>query len=170
MRYLVVGIVMLLCTGCGTLLKGKSQTVKISTTPSEALVKIPDMIDKVPTPTSVKIERGQSYLVEINKPGFGQKWIVLQKRKHRSIILADILFTGGIGIFVDWYTGSWYGVSPSRIDVFLDPISHFDNPELVPLQLTDSDLSSKDQTVELKIYKIDKSSEEQAALVRAATR
>ena len=93
MRFLVVGLIVIMCSGCGTIINGRWQTVKISTTPSQAMVKMPDMIENVPTPTSVKIERGQSYLVEITKPGFEDKWIVLQKRKYRSIILADIFLS-----------------------------------------------------------------------------
>ena len=93
MRFLVVGLIVIMCSGCGTIINGRWQTVKINTTPSQAMVKMPDMIENVPTPTSVKIERGQSYLVEITKPGFEDKWIVLQKRKYRSIILADIFLT-----------------------------------------------------------------------------
>lgn len=154
MRLFAVGF-LLLFVGCGTVLKGKYMTVPINTTPSEALVKVPDMLDNEPTPTSVRIERGQSYLVEINKPGFKEKWVVLQKRKHRSIIFANILFTAGVGILVDWYTGRWYGVTPSKVEIFLDPVSHFEDGTIVPLQLTDSTMEIQDESVRIKVYEIE---------------
>ena len=170
MRFLVVGLMVIMCSGCGTIINGRWQTVKINTTPSQAMVKMPDMIENVPTPTSVKIERGQSYLVEITKPGFEDKWIVLQKRKYRSIILADIFLTATIGIFVDWYTGKWNGVSPSKIDVFLDPISDNESTRRIPLQLTDSAIESEDHTIKLKIYKINDAADDQEAFIQSLTR
>jgi hypothetical protein len=169
MRYLVVVLVLLMCTGCGTILKKRMFSVEINTTPSDAMVKISDMVENDPTPTSVTIERGQSYLVEITKPGFEQKWIVLQKRKHRSIIVADIC-TLGVGILVDWYTGKWYGVTPSRIDVFLDPISHNDSGRDINLQLTESSIYTPDKSVNLKLYMIDDASSDLATLIQSVTR
>ena len=170
MRFLVVGLIVIMCSGCGTIINGRWQTVKINTTPSQAMVKMPDMIENVPTPTSVKIERGQSYLVEITKPGFEDKWIVLQKRKYRSIILADVFLTLGIGIFVDWYTGKWHGVFPSKIDVFLDPISDNESTRRIPLQLTDSAIECEDHTIKLKIYKINDADDDQEAFIQSLTR
>ena len=78
--------------------------------------------------------------------------------------------TLGVGIFVDWYTGKWYGVSPSKIDVFLDPISDNESTRRIPLQLTDSAIESEDHTIKLKIYKINDADDDQEAFIQSLTR
>ncbi|MYA78786.1 MAG: hypothetical protein F4Y17_14885, partial [Gemmatimonadetes bacterium] len=100
---------------------GDTQKVEINVTPADARIKIPDRIDRDTNPFTIELPRNESHLVEITKPGYETKWIVLQKVKLPSVIVADILLTLGIGLFIDIYWGTWEGLKPSRLDVTLEP-------------------------------------------------
>lgn len=139
-------------TGCGRVFLGDTQNVEIKVTPADARIKIPDRIDRDTNPFTIELPRNESHLVEITKPGYETKWIVLQKVKLPSVIIADILLTLGIGLFVDIYWGTWEGLKPSRLDVTLEPESADGGPVNVPLFLAESTLEVQDGAVRIKVH------------------
>lgn len=138
-------------TGCGRVFLGDTQKVEINVTPADARIKIPDRLDRDTNPFTIELPRNESHLVEISRPGYETKWIVLQKVKLPSVIIADILLTAGIGLLIDIYWGTWEGLSPSRLDVTLEPASAGGSPFRVPLFLADSKLEVRDETVRIRV-------------------
>ncbi len=152
MRHLTLCFFLIFFTGCGRILLGDSQTVEINVTPADARIKIPDRVEGETSPFSIELPRDESHLVEISKPGYETKWIVLQKVKLKSVVVADILLTLGIGLLIDIYWGTWEGLSPSKVDVTLEPASAGGGPVTVPLFLADSTLKVHDGSVRIKIH------------------
>ena len=139
-------------TGCGRVFLGDTQDVEINVTPADARIKIPDRIDRDTNPFTIELPRNESHLVEISKPGYETKWVVLQKVKLPSVIIADILLTLGIGLFIDIYWGTWEGLKPSRLDVTLEPANAEGGPIKVPLFLADSILEVRDGNVQVRVH------------------
>ena len=152
MRRLMLCILLIFSTGCGRVFLGDTQNVEIKVTPADARIKIPDRIDRDTNPFTIELPRDESHLVEITKPGYETKWIVLQKVKLPSVIIADILLTLGIGLFIDIYWGTWEGLKPSRLDVTLEPESADGGPVNVPLFLAGSTLNVEDGSVRIKVH------------------
>lgn len=152
MRRLMLCVLLVFSTGCGRVFLGDTQNVEIKVTPADARIKIPDRIDRDTNPFTIELPRNESHLVEITKPGYETKWIVLQKVKLPSVIIADILLTLGIGLFVDIYWGTWEGLKPSRLDVTLEPESADGGPVNVPLFLAESTLEVQDGAVRIKVH------------------
>ncbi len=152
MRRLMLCVLLVFGTGCGRVFLGDTQNVEIKVTPADARIKIPDRIDRDTNPFTIELPRNESHLVEITKPGYETKWIVLQKVKLPSVIIADILLTLGIGLFVDIYWGTWEGLKPSRLDVTLEPESADGGPVNVPLFLAESTLEVQDGAVRIKVH------------------
>lgn len=152
MRRLTMCFLLIFTAGCGRVFLGDTQKVEINVTPADARIKIPDRIDRDSNPFTIELPRNESHLVEISKPGYETKWIVLQKVKLPSVIIADILLTLGIGLFVDIYWGTWEGLKPSRLDVTLEPESAEGSPVNVPLNLAESTLTVQDGSVRIKVH------------------
>ncbi|MXY50509.1 MAG: hypothetical protein F4Y38_14585 [Gemmatimonadetes bacterium] len=152
MRRLMLCLLLVFTAGCGRVFLGDTQKVEINVTPADARIKIPDRIDRDTNPFTIELPRNESHLVEITKPGYETKWIVLQKVKLPSVIVADILLTLGIGLFIDIYWGTWEGLKPSRLDVTLEPESVEGGPVNVPLNLAESTLTVQDGSVRIKVH------------------
>lgn len=152
MRRLTLCFLLVFTAGCGRVFLGDSQKVEINVTPADARIKIPDRIDRDTNPFTIELPRNESHLVEISRPGYETKWIVLQKVKLPSVIIADILLTLGIGLFVDIYWGTWEGLKPSRLDVTLEPESAEGSPVNVPLNLAESTLTVQDGSVRITVH------------------
>ena len=152
MRRLMLCLVLIFSTGCGRVFLGDYQDVEIKVTPADARIKIPDRIDRDTNPFTIELPRNESHLVEISKPGYETKWIVLQKVKLPSVVIADILLTLGIGLFIDIYWGTWEGLKPSQLDVTLEPVSADGSPARVPLFLAGSTMEVQDGDVRIKVH------------------
>ncbi len=149
-------LVALMCSGCGLILTGREQTVTIETVPTDALLKVPDVIENELTPTKVTLPRAQSALLQITKPGYQEKWVVLDKEKSTAIILLDILTSGPIGVIVDWQMGTWYKLSPSSIVVTLEEVVGDAGPlSPVEIRLTDATVQSADPDVKFNVIPFD---------------
>ena len=153
MRYFVFLIFLISSQGCGKVFLGDTQKVEINVTPAEAQIKIPDRIQEV-TSLSIELPRDESHLVEISKPGYVTKWIVLKKEKLPSVIIAELLLTLGIGLLVDIYWGTWEGLSPSKLEVVLEPVQTGGIPIEVPLLLAKSGLTTEDPLIKIQIHQI----------------
>lgn len=152
MRRLMLCFLLICSAGCGRVFLGDTQKVEINVTPADARIKIPDRIDRDTNPFTIELPRNESHLVEISKPGYETKWIVLQKVKLPSVVIADILLTLGIGLFIDIFWGTWEGLKPARLDVTLEPETADGGPVDVPLFLAESTLKVQDGSVLIKVH------------------
>jgi hypothetical protein len=114
-----------LSTGCSTLMCGKNQTVPITSRPPGAEVtvfnKYDDVVFKGETPCDIVLARGDSetgagyYKVTVVKPGFEPVEVDLVGKVNRAYF-ANIM-NGGIGmITLDPYTGAKWTLTPMEIN------------------------------------------------------
>lgn len=113
--------------GCATIMGTPTQTVPISSTPSEAKVLITDEagveVFAGSTPTSVTLNKstgrywgGKSFTVTISKPGFKTQTIPVTSSPNGWYIAGNFVFGGLIGWFaVDPMSGNMYTLSPEAV-------------------------------------------------------
>ncbi|MGE5470818.1 MAG: hypothetical protein ACM3X0_08490 [Bacteroidota bacterium] len=122
----IVGMSMVL-GGCATIMGSPTQTVPISSTPSEAKIMVKDEagveVFSGQTPTSVTLNKstgryfgGKTFTVTISKPGFKTQSIPVVASPNGWYIGGNIIFGGLIGwLIVDPLNGNMYSLSPEAI-------------------------------------------------------
>ncbi len=150
----IICLLAIVCTGCGFILQGREQTVTITTKPTGANIKIPDTLEGK-TPVTIDLDRTVPHLLEITKPGYQEKWVVVEKKLSWFIVIANVITSGPIGSIIDWQLGTWNRLSPSKVEVTLEPSGDVGLSTPVVLQLTDSSVSSSDATVRISVYPIE---------------
>jgi hypothetical protein len=117
----------MLLGGCATIMGDKTQVMPVSSSPSDATIKITDErgieVFKGTTPTNVTLQKSdgsywgkKSFIVEISKPGFATQTIPVKANANGWYIGGNILFGGLIGWFiVDPMTGAMYTLSPEQV-------------------------------------------------------
>jgi PEGA domain len=115
----VVGICILLgTTGCATILKGKYQSIAVSSEPSDARVTINgNYAGKTPVITRVNGTKEQ--VVEVSKDGYSTRTMIVTTSVGAGWIVADFL-CGVLPMLVDAITGDWNSLDNSNVNVELD--------------------------------------------------
>jgi len=116
-------------SACATVTKGSNDTVKISSTPSEATVVFADVSEKLQdqscmTPCEIKLKRKYSYRTTVSKEGHTPFQTVLVPKVSVSggtAMAGNILVGGVIGAGVDAATGAMKDLSPNPLTVTLMP-------------------------------------------------
>jgi uncharacterized protein YceK len=126
-RVLIAAAVVTSLSGCATIMGSPTQTVPISSTPSEAKVVITDEagveVFQGSTPTSVTLNKStgrywgkKSFTVTISKPGFATQAIPVSANANGWYKAGNFVFGGFIGWFaVDPMNGNMYTLSPEAI-------------------------------------------------------
>jgi hypothetical protein len=121
-------IMILVFTGCATIVGDKTHLMPLNSTPSDASVEIVDEtgreVFKGKTPTSVTLEKStgkywgkKSYTVKISKDGFKTQVIDVIAKPNGWYIGGNIIFGGLIGWFiVDPFNGAMYNLTPDKIN------------------------------------------------------
>ncbi len=123
-RTILLALVIRLATGCATIVHGSSQDVNVSSSPDDAEVWV-DGARIGKTPTRLTLKRGESHLIKIQKEGF--KDVMLKVDKQVSAwIIGNVIFGGIIGCGIDFISGGAYDLKPDRLDVNLSKIAHLD--------------------------------------------
>ena len=124
-------IMLLIFTGCATIVGDRTHLMLLNSTPSAATVEIVDEtgteIFKGQTPTSVTLEKStgkywgkKSYTVKISKDGFKIQTIPIIAKANGWYIGGNIIFGGLIGWFiVDPFNGAMYNLTPDKINASL---------------------------------------------------
>jgi len=101
----------LLGAGCATVLKGKTTPVSVtSNTPGAAV-----MLNGQPagvTPTTVQVSNKDDAVISVRQAD-KEETCKMTTSASTGWIVADVLFSGGIGLIVDWATHSWNNVGPT---------------------------------------------------------
>lgn len=117
--FLILGAsTILMTTSCATIISGSKQTVKFSSTPSEATVFI-DEVEVGKTPYETKLERKREYAVMIKLDGYKPYETKLTK-KFNAWFLGNIAFGGLIGLIIDPITGAMYNLTPKELNAQLE--------------------------------------------------
>ena len=110
-------VMMVLLSGCASLMNGTRQKLNISSVPTGEKVTI-DGEDKGTTPTTASLKRANEHLVTISLPGYAPYQLHLM-RKLSGWVWGNILAGGLIGLAVDMSTGALYKLSPPQIETTL---------------------------------------------------
>lgn len=116
-RWWLVAVV-LACGGCGTMLNGPQQTVRIYTIPPGAKVTVDGETYK--SPARVSLQRGRDYVVHAEMAGFSPGSGKIRSQPDRYVLFGNCLM---LCIPQLWEGGqpSQYKFEPDEIEISLDP-------------------------------------------------
>lgn len=120
-------IALSLLSGCATVVKGRTQTVPISSDPSGAEI----ILNHVPmgiTPAQLELRRKNDHLITLQKEGYAPASVPVLKSVGGAV-WGNILAGGLIGWGVDATTGAQYNLSPETVFVRLRPMSGGEIPQ-----------------------------------------
>ncbi|QDU34865.1 PEGA domain protein [Poriferisphaera corsica] len=108
--------ILLLQTGCATIISGTTQDITISTEPSGAILNVNGMT--LESPATVTLSRKNNHVVEVTKPGYQTTQVNIEKGLN-GWVFGNIVFGGIIGGVVDIATGSINNLNPGDIHLNL---------------------------------------------------
>ena len=129
----------IVCTACATIVGHPTQSIPVSSTPSDAAIVIVDEagmeVFKGTTPASVTLQKSsgkywgkKSFSVLISKPGYQSQTIPIVATANGWYIAGNIVFGGLIGWFiVDPLNGNMYTLSPDAVGGTLGTSSTHNN-------------------------------------------
>jgi hypothetical protein len=132
--YCIAASALSLLSGCATIVGSDTQSIAISSTPSQANIRIVDEAGAVAfegvTPTTADLAKstghffgGKTYTVTVSKDGFAPQVIDITHRATGWYKFGNIFPAGPIGYFaVDPFHGGMYELIPGTIDVGLNPV------------------------------------------------
>ena len=138
-RLFVIVTFAILCSACATIVGRPTQTIPVSSTPSDASILIVDEagveVFKGTTPTTVTLQKSsgkywgkKSFAVTISKPGYQSQTIPIAATANGWYIAGNIVFGGLIGWFiVDPLNGNMYTLSPDAVGGSLGASSSHNN-------------------------------------------
>jgi len=153
--------------GCASIVGSPTQTIPITSTPSDASIEIVDetglAVFSGSTPTSVTLNKstgryfgGKAYVVKIAKAGFKTQEIPVESRANGWYIGGNFVFGGLIGwLIVDPFSGSMYTLSPEAVaqtmnDVTAKHNNHAQDGSIAVMLVEDVPLALRDQMTRLR--------------------
>jgi hypothetical protein len=118
LKLLFVGTLLVVFTGCATIVKGTTQTIPVSSDPSGADVRLDGLLYGQ-TPTTLEVKRKRNHLILIEKTGYQPKSVPITKNIGGAV-WGNILAGGLIGWGVDATSGAQYNLTPEVITVKLE--------------------------------------------------
>ncbi len=113
LRMVVFVIGCIAAGGCASIIHGTHQDVGISSSPTNASVKI-DGVAAGNTPISVKLKRKENHVVSIELPGY-QPYETTFTRGVSGWVWGNIAIGGLIGLAIDAIDGGMYKLTPEQI-------------------------------------------------------
>ena len=112
------GLLGLILCGCGTLVHGGKQDIRIQSEPAGASVRAEN--SSAMTPGTVEISRRTDHTLIISKEGFDPCEVEINRRTSQwlwgNILLLPF---APLGVIIDYYTGGYYELAPSGVSVQL---------------------------------------------------
>lgn len=108
---------LLLLTGCATIMNGTTQSVSISSNPSNAGVWIDNQFVGQ-SPMIVMLTRKDNHFVRIELEGY-QPYQITFNRELSGWVFGNIVFGGFIGLAVDAISGGIYRLTPEQANANL---------------------------------------------------
>jgi hypothetical protein len=106
-------------SGCATIVSGSRQQVKIESDPPGAIARVEEQT--ISTPGSITLKRNRTYTVYISKEGYEEKKVYLNCEMN-PWLWGNLGFGGLIGIVVDSSTGAANKLTPESINVVLNKL------------------------------------------------
>ena len=121
MKILAAAMALLLATsGCATIFHGDTETLRITSEPSGATVRI-DEHRRGTTPLEVELPSHRGYAIRLDHEGYATAWTNVAREALIGYYVLDVIFTLGIGIYVDLATKSITGFETNDIHVTMVP-------------------------------------------------
>lgn len=123
-QFILIALILFFCCSCATICSGVKCKVKIrSGDPAAAKVLVNGNYSGT-TPITIKVSKnglknGQT-VVTIQADGYLPQEIILTRKIKIAALVGDIIFTGGIGLIVDFATGAIYKSYPGEINYKLE--------------------------------------------------
>lgn len=105
-------------TGCASVINGKSQDVKVKTTPAGATATANGMITQT-TPCVFDLRREDNHVIEIKQEGYKTHRILIESTEGGAIF-GNLLLGGLVGVIVDSSSGASKVLDPDEIDVVME--------------------------------------------------
>jgi hypothetical protein len=122
MRQLIGILLLVLCTGCASIINGTTQKVPITSTPENATVTATggEMTLRGTTPCTLDLKRKHHQTLTISAPGYKTTTVQLQSVLSGAVA-GNIIAGGLIGWGVDAATGGDSKLVPETVSVTLAP-------------------------------------------------
>jgi hypothetical protein len=118
----LAGILLLLSSGCATMLSGSSEPVTFDSTPENATISISGEI-MGRTPATITLRRKQDQVVEFSKDGYQPAKMSLATKANIWIFANAIWYWAcPLSTTTDYSTGAAYEYSPNKFYVALTPV------------------------------------------------
>jgi len=121
-------LVIRLSIGCATIIHGSTQDISVASAPDDAEVWV-DGARIGKTPTRLTLKRGDSHIIKVQKEGFKEANVMVEKDVSAWII-GNVIFGGLIGCAIDFISGGAYDLKPDRVDFNLTKIAQLDGQPL----------------------------------------
>jgi len=119
MRKIIASLLIISAIGCGSISRGTTQKIPVSSVPDGATVKV-DGVEKGVTPTTIELKRkALTYNVQIVKAGYAPYNVNLVRETDFATANAFIDFGLISHLLVDKNTGGAYKLKPDMIQVNL---------------------------------------------------
>jgi uncharacterized protein YceK len=112
-------LLIIIFSGCSTVLNSTTQEVELKTTPANAKVTI-DGKKFGTTPQVVNIDRGSNHTVKFDFDGF-ESYEIQLTRKISFWFWGNALNGFIPGMLIDMFTGSMYNLLPEKVEIELTP-------------------------------------------------
>ena len=122
MRQAMAVVLAVTLAGCGTLMGGGSQGIRVASDPTGSLVVANPGDRKQTTPATLSLERRQNYTLTFSKDGYSTETVHLDRKMRTGVLIADLLLFPA-GVIVDAITGGWYKLSPDTVSAHLRKLS-----------------------------------------------
>jgi hypothetical protein len=142
LRVILLAAVLSSLGACGAVMHGGRQNIDVQTSPAGARVETTPETGVFTTPTTLNLERKNSYVLTFTSPGYSPATFNLHNSIGTGTLIADVLLTGLIGVIVDAATGSWYGLSPENATATLTRVTGT-GPETITIKLATAHGSGK---------------------------
>lgn len=117
--------------GCGLMFSGSRQSIQVQSSPDGTKVTTTPETGDYTTPTTLNLERKNSYTLHFEKEGYSPATFQIQNHTRGGIVVLDVLLTGLVGVVVDGATGAWNGLSPEAATVSLTKIALVPGPDTI---------------------------------------
>ena len=119
----VISSLLIVCShamGCATVIKGSTQVIPVTSSPSRATLVV-DGAATYTTPCSISLKRKSGHQLVFQKPGYED--LTYQVHTETSAAVAGNILLGGlIGLGVDAATGASNNLVPASVNVTLTPL------------------------------------------------
>jgi hypothetical protein len=128
--------VLSLLAGCGAIMHGSRQDVMVQSSPVGLKIDGSPLIGTFTTPANLSLDRKNNYVLTFSTPGYNPTSVNVTNSIGIGTVVADVVFTGLVGVVVDGLTGSWYGLNPESVNVTLVKSGSGPGPESIHIQMS----------------------------------